>query len=285
MRKPKIVTFKLLDKTKQSIVGKGDVEVTWGNATLSPTYLSRDKNFVATQHTISVAETIHPKSGVRVSVPIGPINFVDGVLRLAEGKDDVVIKGLRATVNNIGAPNRLPSDKAIFYEFDAAKERRASVGINELIAEAYAMIKTASVEEILEYAKAIGGIATEEVEELLAGKDKDKSKIKVTEAYKALTDDMKVFANKDPQSFMDSFNDESRSYLAAINDAVAKRVIGYGGAAREFFWIVGNSQHAFAKVPKGVPVTNNVKWLADHLMDGENEATYNELLQKLKAAS
>lgn len=283
--KPKLVTFKLIEETTQKVKDKGDVKMTWGSVKLSATYNVRDINGILSTKVISVSEAIHPKSGVKVPVPINGIEFTNGYLNLLEGRDQHLINALRESVNNVNSPNRFPSDKAIFYELDPTKEKFKQVDLNDLIAEAYIMIGQSEIEELIEYAKAIGGIDTDEIEALLSkAKTKEqKTALKSAASYKLLVKEMKSVASKDPGNFVERFSDPIRPFLSSVRDALNKNVIGYNPPERSFHWKQGNSTTTFVRVPQGR--TDATTWLAEWFMDPSNQATYNEMIVGLKAVN
>ena len=276
----KLITFKLVESTTQKSKEEGTVELTWGNTEIMTEghYKTRDDNGNIVSKQLTTGHSVHPKTGERIPIGINCIPFVNGTLQLLETSESDKVKAMRECVNNRDFERRTDNDKVIYYEVNEASERLASVDKYDLIAEAYASIEKSDPRLLVEYAKALSGIETEEVEVLLntkgkGGKDIDVAK---TAPYQMLIKEMKHVAAKDAQTFLTNLNNPLRPMLAAVNEGLKRGTISYSAAMREYSWVMGNSHHTIVQVPNGVPEPKD--WFSAWMV--KNEATYRDLVDR-----
>lgn len=215
--------------------------------------------------------------GVHVASQDNPPTFESGVCRVFLPRDKKLYDYLEASRWNESNPDRLDTDEVIFFRVDEFKEKSKSIEDADKLVEAFGLIATSPIEELIEYAKAMN-IEVTDVELILKNaKVKDK---KETEEYKELILELKSLAKKSPEKFIKGFDNKLRPFTALINESIKYNQIIFDKTTYAYYWLIGQNKQLIVNVPTGILATED--WFGGWLM--ENMSVTNEMKAKVQTA-
>ena len=184
-----------------------------------------------------------------------PIMFNNGILTVPP-TNPMLKKYLELCNANRSNPNRISTRAASFYKVDT--EVNASKNVSKAKAEidALQLALNMPMEQLVGYAKVLGVNTNNSVDEIRW--------------------DMKMLAQKDPNSFISGLSDPTTEIKEILLKAQEHNIIRMSG--NKISWLIGGSEQLISHVPIGIKAIDK---MVDFCLSGDGKIVYDEIKLKL----